>query len=108
MSICKPIHSLGCRIYLRDTICLSSAAAKTLAAIGKAHNIPKIEIEKSYLENMGKLLTEKPDLFRDYAMTDSIITLIHGLFMNDFTFRLGSLTLPCTLGSISSIYVKKE
>jgi hypothetical protein len=27
--------------------------------------------------------------------------------MNDFQFRLGSLSLPCTLGSISSTYVKK-
>jgi len=108
VSICKPIKTLGCSVYLRDTICLSSAAARSLDAIGKAHKIPKIEIAQSYKENMEKLLKENPQLFRDYAMTDSIITLIHGLFMNDFSFRLGSLSLPSTLGSISSIYVKKE
>jgi len=108
MSICKPIKTLGCSIYLRDTICLSSAAARSLDAIGKAHEIPKIEIAQSYKENMENLLKENPRLFRLYAMSDSLITLIHGLFMNDFTFRLGCLVLPSTLGSISSIYVKKE
>jgi hypothetical protein len=55
---------------------------------------------------MKKLLQENLQLFRKYAMNDSLITLIHGLFMNDFHFRLGSLKLPCTLGSISSTYVK--
>jgi hypothetical protein len=56
---------------------------------------------------MQKLFDENLTLFRSYAMNDSLITLIHGLFMNDFQFRLGSLSLPCTLGSISSTYVKK-
>jgi hypothetical protein len=108
ISICKPIKSLGCNIYLRDTICLSSAAARKLEDIGKAHKIEKLEIVDSYKENMKKLLQENLPLFRDYAMRDSIITLIHGLFMNDFNFRIGSLKLPCTLGSISSIFVKKQ
>ncbi|RPA88547.1 hypothetical protein L873DRAFT_1915253 [Choiromyces venosus 120613-1] len=57
---------------------------------------------------MDKLLIENPDLFKNYAMQDSLITLIHGLFMNDFNFRLGSPTLPNTLGSISSLYINKK
>lgn len=108
MSICKPIKTLGCNIYVRDTICLSSAAARTLEAIGAAHKIPKIEISQSYKENMANLLKDDPFLFKKYAMTDSIITLIHGLFINDFQFRLGNLALPPTLGSISSTFVKKQ
>jgi hypothetical protein len=73
-----------------------------------AHQIPKLEIHQHYKENMKLLLEENPLLFKKYAMNDSMITLIHGLFMNDFQFRLGSLALPCTLGSISSTYVKNQ
>lgn len=108
ISINKPMKTLGCRIFLRDTICLTSAAAKTLEAIGKAHNINKIQLEKKYKENMSNLWKDNPDLFKFYAMNDSVITLIHTLFINDFTFKLGSTTLPFTLGSIASKYIKNK
>jgi hypothetical protein len=57
---------------------------------------------------MDVLLAENPGLFKRYAMQDSLITLIHGLFMNDFAFSLGSKTLPVTLGSLATKYVKNK
>jgi hypothetical protein len=104
----SPIKSLGIPIYIRDTLLLSSAAAGTLKAVGKAHNIPKLEIPKEYLPKMDMLLKEQPQLFKEYAMRDSLITLIHGVFMDDFAFRLGNLNLPSTLGSIASTYLKNK
>jgi hypothetical protein len=57
---------------------------------------------------MGLLYKENFKLFKDYAMRDSLITLIHLLFMNDFSFKLGSVNIPNTLGSLSSRYVKNK
>jgi hypothetical protein len=57
---------------------------------------------------MDELLIEQPDLFVQYGMRDSLITLIHGLFMNDFAFGLGNSRLPNTLGSLAVTYVKNK
>ena len=57
---------------------------------------------------MDLLLAEQPSLFEEYAMKDSLITLMHALFMNDFVFKLGDTKLPSTLGSVSTKYVSKK
>ncbi|KAG0632607.1 hypothetical protein HOY80DRAFT_1069396 [Tuber brumale] len=41
-------------------------------------------------------------------MNDSLITLIHSLFMCDFVFSLGDTKMPLTLGSICSKYLKNK
>jgi len=107
-SLTKPLNSLGMPVYIRDTLLLSSAAAGTLDKIGKSYNIPKASIPTGYISKMDLLLKEHPNIFKQYAMTDSLITLIHGLFMNDFAFGLGNLRLPNTLGSLSVTYVKNK
>ena len=107
-SLTKSINSLGIPVYVRDTLLLSSAAAGTLDKIGKSYKIPKVSLPEGYISKMDILLSENPKLFEEYAMTDSLITLLHGLFMNDFAFNLGNLRLPNTLGSLSVTYVKNK
>lgn len=104
-TLVKPMISLNQKIYIRDTLFLSSAAASTLDAVGKAHGLKKVQIEEKWYNMMDKLLEINPELFEKYAMQDSLITLVHALFMNDFAFNLGKLKLPVTLGSLSSNYV---
>ncbi|KAG0632609.1 hypothetical protein HOY80DRAFT_1069252 [Tuber brumale] len=96
------------KVYLRDTLLLSSAAASSLMAVAKAYGLEKIELAQFYKENMDVLLKDNLELFREYAMNDSLITLIHILFINDFSFKLGGLTVPNTLGTLSSRYVKNK
>jgi len=105
ISLTKPMEILDRRIFIRDTVLLASAAAGTLEAIGKSHFIDKVEIPKELKGKMDILFTEDFNLFKKYAMRDSLITLIHGLFMNDFSFNLGSKSLPVTLGSLAAKYL---
>jgi len=68
----------------------------------------KVDLSTYYIQNMDFLLKENPEKFKEYAMTDSLITLIHSLFINDFSFKLGSLNIPNTLGTLSSKYIKNK
>jgi len=106
VSLIAPIKTLGESVYVRDTILLSSAAASTLQAVGKAHGLKKITIPKEYLPRMDLLLEERRDLFLLYASQDALITLIHALFMRDFSCQLGCVRNPGTLGSLASKYIK--
>jgi hypothetical protein len=87
---------------------LTSAAARTLEAIAYAYGLNKVDVSQLYKENMSLLMEENPKLFQEYAMTDSLITLIHTCFINDFSFKLGSINIPNTLGTLSSRYVKNK
>ncbi|RPA88516.1 hypothetical protein L873DRAFT_1796612 [Choiromyces venosus 120613-1] len=107
-SLIKPIKALNQKVYIRDTILLASAAAATLAVLGDAHRIPKLDIDPVYKPRMDLLYQENFDLFKRYAMQDSLITLIHALFINDFSFNTGKLTMPVTLGSISNTYTTNK
>ena len=55
---------------------------------------------------MDILLREDKELFERYAVRDAIISLIHGIYMEDFNFNLHSLGIPLTLSSLGSTYVK--
>jgi hypothetical protein len=109
LSIKSPIKMLNEKIYIKDTVLLASAAAGSLDAVGKAHGLTKIDIPKYFIQGrMDELLNTNFNLFKSYAMKDSLITLIHALFMNDFSFNLGNNTNPSTLGSLSSKYLLKK
>lgn len=107
-SLSTPMKAANEKVYLRDTILLASATAKSLEAIAYAYKLKKVDVSQHYKENMEILLRENPSLFKEYAMTDSLITLIHTLFINDFSFKLGSLNVPNTLGTLSSKYIKNK
>jgi len=109
-SLKLPIKCLGHEIHIRDTLLLSSAAAGSLANVAKAYKMEKIEIPngQNYYSNMDKLLLDHKDIFKEYAMQDSLITLIHALFIGEFSFKVGMVKLPNTLGSISSKYLKNQ
>ena len=68
----------------------------------------KVELSTYYKENMDILLKDNFEKFKEYAMYDSLITLIHTLFINDFSFKFGLLNIPNTLGTLSSRYIKNK
>src|SRR5437868_9677457 len=69
------------------------------------HGLSKKAINQEYLSNMDLLYERNFEAFKEYAMRDSLITLIHALFMQDFAFRIGSTSNPPTLGSLASKYL---
>jgi hypothetical protein len=102
----KPISTKGYNVYIRDTMNLTSAAASSLFSIGKTHDIPKINMENGYITKMRKYLEEQPEQFKKYALRDSVIVLIHSLFMESFNNKLGMTGVPLSLGSVSRSYIK--
>lgn len=108
VSIMRPIKSVGYKIYIRDTMLLASAAAQSLEKIGVMHKMEKIKIDSKYYSDMGCLLESDRELFKKYAMKDSEIVLAHGLFVLDFSFKLGNKRIPVSLGSLSRLSLKKH
>jgi hypothetical protein len=104
----KPLLIEGVNVIIRDTMLLAPGSRKSLAAIGKMYNnLGKIDISKEYKSNMSKLLADNPSLFKEYAMQDAVIALIHGCYMDTFFNRIGGLGVPLTLSTLSSNYIKE-
>jgi hypothetical protein len=104
----KPLLIEGVNVIIRDTMLLAPGSRKSLDAIGKMYNnLGKIDISKEYKSNMSKLLVDNPSLFKEYAMQDAVIALIHGCYMDTFFNRIGGLGVPLTLSTLSSNYIKE-
>jgi hypothetical protein len=78
-----------------------------LKDLGEIYNFNKLELPKEDVTNMDLLLINDRDLFKDYAVRDSIITLLHYNAMIDYNFGLEAITPPTTLSQISGRAVDK-
>jgi len=103
----KPIRTNGYNVYIRDTMLLASAAARTLDGLGKMYNIPKGKLLPFEYKDMENFQKTDPERFKEYAMTDADIVLAHGVFVLNFVFSLGYARIPCSLGSISRLSLKR-
>lgn len=110
VTLTKPIQLCGLNVYVRDTMLLAPGLKKGLADIGKMYGdcFNKIEIDKDWYTKMEKFLETQPDKFREYAMRDSLIALIHGMYMENFNLGLRKLGVPLTLSSLTSTNLKNE
>ena len=64
------------QLCVRDTMCFAPAKQKSLADLGKTINISKLNVSKADKNNMLGLLVREPVYFADYAVNDSVITLV--------------------------------
>jgi hypothetical protein len=60
-----------------------------------------MELTEAEISNMEDLLHQNPQRFKDYAVRDSEITLLHLCNMTDYYFELGGILPPLTLPQIS-------
>jgi hypothetical protein len=95
-------------ISVRDTMLLSPSG-KGLADIGRIYGgeFSKIDLGE-YRGRMKDLLKDNKELFVEYALRDSLITLKHLNEMEKFYMSFDQLGVPLTLSSISKAYVKKD
>ena len=107
VSLRKPIILKGYNIIIRDTMLLASAAASTLKALGVMHGITKPDLDQWCYEDMGLFLEKEPEKFKEYAISDSLIALYHGIFVSNFAFDLGRIEIPSTLGSLARQCLQK-
>jgi hypothetical protein len=92
---------------ISDTILLSPPGCSTLKDIGEIYNFNKLELTREEITNMDALLIDNRPKFKEYAVRDSIITLLHYNTMIDFNFGLESNTPPTTLSQISGRALEK-
>lgn len=97
----RPMKYNGWKVNLRDTILLCSAVASSLAVVGAGHGIEKKELSRFEIENMEKLMESDYEKFKSYALRDSYITLLHGLFCVQNSQEMGDFKLPTTISSIT-------
>ena len=93
-------------VIIRDTMLLAPASQKSLASIGKLYNFEKIELSEFEINHMDVFLANDPEKFKEYAMKDSLITLKHAIWMENFYFKLKGLGVPTTLSNIGNKFVK--
>lgn len=107
----KPIKKFKkkCRLHIRDTMLLT-AGNKSLSTLGKMYgdSFEKIKISSVELENMAKFLQQDPVRFKEYALQDSIIVLVHACYMEDYYFKLDKMGVPLTLSAISKALIAKD
>ena len=64
------------KLSIRDTMCQGPPGSRQLKDYGKAIGLNKVEI-CDYIERMGELLITDPELYFEYASSDSVITLLY-------------------------------
>jgi hypothetical protein len=98
----------GHNVIFRDTLLLAPGGKKSLAAIGSMYgdNLQKISLTEDQYKNMDILLKDNPGLFREYALRDSLISLVHACILEDANFKNLKLNIPLTLSSLgkSNLY----
>ena len=87
---------------------LAPGGNKSLDSLGKLYGegFGKIKLTTDELSNMDKTLEKDPERFKQYAVQDAVITLIHACFMEDFYFKLGKVNIPLTLSQISTAFIE--
>ena len=108
VTIRDPLSINGRSIHIRDTMLLAPGGSRSLASIGRLYGegFEKIKISKQELEDMESFLANDPDKFVEYAVRDALISLVHGMWMEEFNFKSGGVGIPVSLSSIGRKFVK--
>lgn len=103
----KPILIGGMNVIVRDTM-LIAPGKKSLNAISTLYEgINKVKMSEEQMNNLEQVQVDDPELFKKYAMQDSLIVLIHGCYMEDFNHSIKGFGIPLTLSGLSSNYIRK-
>lgn len=106
----KALFRKGVNVHIRDTMLLAPGQKKSLASIGELYgpDFNKISIERVWYEKMEEFMKVDLDRFKNYAIRDSLITLVHASYMENFSFMQGVIGIPLTLSSLASSYVRNK
>lgn len=73
---------------------IAPAGKKSLDAISSLYKdkyVSKLKISDSWIKNIHIFIKEDPELFKKYALQDSLIALVHGSYMEGFNHTINSL-----------------
>ncbi|WP_379553576.1 DNA polymerase [Qipengyuania sp. DGS5-3] len=101
------IDKVDLKVILRDTMLLTPATSKSLAALGDLVGLEKLSLDPDpekalhYKANMDALLQDNPDLFEEYAIRDAVICVRYlEQLIDQCDDILGQRKVPATLTSI--------
>jgi hypothetical protein len=104
----KPILMNSTNVHVRDSMLLAPAG-KSLSNLGSLYkDLDKIKIDSLWYKNMDEFYEKEPEAFKEYAMRDALISLIHASSMEDLNFDLGKAVIPITLSSLSMSFIRKK
>ena len=100
----------GHAITVRDTLLLAPGGKKALSAIGSMYgeHLRKITLSASEYQNMDVLLETNPTLFKEYALRDSLISLVHACVLEDANFKVKKCGIPVSLSSLGSSNLRMQ
>ena len=61
-------------LHVRDTMLLAPAGSRSLAALGEAIGLPKLDLPDGAIEKMREYRQKDPETFGAYALRDAVIT----------------------------------
>lgn len=102
-----PYKCNGINVYLRDSMLISPAGAslKSIGSLYESSGLSKLEIDKSDRDSMDLFMENNYELFKEYAIKDSVIALYHALTVEQSSIQeLGKFSIPITLSSFSNQY----
>lgn len=104
----KSMAIQGVNVSIRDAILLVPPKF-SLDKIGKMYggDLTKRELPSEVKSKMGELLKNDYDTFKDYALRDSVVTLVHGVVMSEYNNQLGGVGVPLTVSSLTAKVFRK-
>jgi hypothetical protein len=108
VTIATPSGARKVSVTVVDTMLLAPAKTK-LEKLGADLGVPKIELPKGYTKDrMDLFQADRPDEFRDYAMTDAVIAALWVDRVFDVLSGLGIPKPVATLAAAAVELVKQE
>ncbi len=98
------------RIRIRDTMLLTPAGMKSLAAVGDALGIPKVSVSRDMMARISVLRKTDPETFHAYALRDAEIAAVYANRMRLFARDVLDLpdVVPVTLSSVGVAAMEAE
>lgn len=109
VTIGKSLKLNGVFVSVRDTMLLAPAGCGSLDKIGELYKKDG-DFSKRFLSSvdksrMSEFLKRDKKAFEEYAIQDALITLKHGVAMENFNLSIKKFGIPLTLSSIGRNYV---
>lgn len=104
----KSMAIQGVNVSIRDGILLVPPKF-SLDKVGKMYggDMSKIDLPSELKSRMGELLSNDFERFKDYALRDAVITLVHGVVMTEYNYQLNDIGVPITVSSLTGKLFRK-
>lgn len=98
----------GVNVSIRDAVLLVPPKF-SLEKVGNIYggDLTKIDLPVKTKERMGILLKDDFNTFKDYALRDAVVTLVHGVVMSEYNNELNDVGVPLTVSSLTGKVFRK-